>query len=145
MTADTPFARLPQAVSFTTTGTVTGTGTGTGTEFPESADDRTGSQLSKGAHQLPHDARVAHCVGTDPPAGHDPHRYFIGVLTLDILATGIPADAAPAVLGFGAAGHPLGHAALIAPAETPARQRRSTPRRYHRHAPRRPSRLRPPR
>ncbi|MGC0318956.1 hypothetical protein QBC98_007477 [Kitasatospora acidiphila] len=38
----------------------------------------------------------------------------------DIPATGVPADATPAVLGFTTAGHTLGFAVLIATADTPA-------------------------
>ncbi|MFD5617556.1 hypothetical protein [Streptomyces yangpuensis] len=47
---------------------------------PASAGNGTGSQLSEGAYRLPHDARVAHCIGTAPPAGHDPHRCFFVLL-----------------------------------------------------------------
>ncbi|MEU8795752.1 YbhB/YbcL family Raf kinase inhibitor-like protein [Streptomyces sp. NPDC048643] len=90
------------------------------TELSEGAGDDTGSQLPKGAYQLPNDARVPHYIGAAPPAGHGQHRYFIVVHALDIPATGVPADATPAVLGFTMAGHTLGRAVLIATAETSA-------------------------
>ncbi|MEU7088878.1 YbhB/YbcL family Raf kinase inhibitor-like protein [Streptomyces achromogenes] len=78
------------------------------------------TELPEGAYQLPNDARVARYIGAAPPAGHGPHRYFVVVHALDIPATGVPADATPAVLGFTMAGHTLGRAVLIATAETPA-------------------------
>lgn len=90
------------------------------TELSEGAGDDTGSQLPKGAYQLPNDARVPHYIGAAPPAGHGQHRYFIVVHALDIPVTGVPADATPAVLGFTMAGHTLGRAVLIATAETSA-------------------------
>ncbi|NEB27713.1 YbhB/YbcL family Raf kinase inhibitor-like protein [Streptomyces sp. SID14446] len=90
------------------------------TELSEGAGDDTGSQLPKGAYQLPNDARVPHYIGAAPPAGHGQHRYFIVVHALDIPGTGVPADATPAVLGFTMAGHTLGRAVLIATAETSA-------------------------
>lgn len=63
---------------------------------------------------------LTHYVGAVPPTGHDPHRYFIVVHALDILATGVPADATSDVLGATVAAHTLGRAVLIATAETSA-------------------------
>jgi Raf kinase inhibitor-like YbhB/YbcL family protein len=90
------------------------------TALPEGAGDEKGAQLPEGAYQLPNDARLPHYIGAAPPAAHGPHRYFVVVHALDIPATGVPAEATPAYLGFTMAGHTLGRAVLIATAETPA-------------------------
>ncbi|MFB6576803.1 hypothetical protein ACFCYC_05070 [Streptomyces sp. NPDC056402] len=63
--------------------------------LPESAGDGTGSQVLASADQLSNDARVARYIGAAPPAGHDPHRSFITVQALDILATGVRLTAPP--------------------------------------------------
>ncbi|GHE67685.1 YbhB/YbcL family Raf kinase inhibitor-like protein [Streptomyces griseoaurantiacus] len=90
------------------------------TELLEGAGDEKGAQLPEGAYQLPNDARLPHYIGAAPPAGHGPHRYFVVVHALDIPATGVPAEATPALLGFTMAGHTLGRAVLTATAETSA-------------------------
>ena len=90
------------------------------TELPEGAGDDTGAGLPAGAFQLPNDARAPRYLGAAPPAGHGPHRYFVVVHALDVGASGGPADATPALLGFSMTGHILGRAGLTATAETPA-------------------------
>ena len=90
------------------------------TDLPEGAGDDTGSDLPRGAFQLPNDARLARFIGAAPPAGHGPHRYFVVVHALDVESIDVPADATPALLGFAMSSHILGRAVLRATAETPA-------------------------
>jgi len=90
------------------------------TELPEGAGDDTGAGLPAGAFQLPNDARLPRYIGAAPPAGHGSHRYFVVVHALDVETVGVPADAAPALLGFVMGGHVLGRAVLVATAETSA-------------------------
>jgi Raf kinase inhibitor-like YbhB/YbcL family protein len=90
------------------------------TELPEGAGDAAGSGLPAGAYQLPNDARTAQFIGSAPPAGHGPHRYFVVVHALDVDKIGVPAEATPTFLVFNMLGHTLARAVLTVTAEIPA-------------------------
>jgi hypothetical protein len=90
------------------------------TSLPAGAGDDSGSGLPAGAVQYRNDAGSARYVGSAPPAGHGPHRYFITVHALDTEDLGVPADASAAYVGFNICSHILGRATITATAENPA-------------------------
>jgi Raf kinase inhibitor-like YbhB/YbcL family protein len=82
------------------------------TELPSGSGGRDGNGLPDGAVQLRNDAGFTGYVGAGPPPGHGPHRYFTVVHAVDVEHLEIPADAAPAVLGFNLFGHTLARATI---------------------------------
>ena len=90
------------------------------TELPEGAGDERGSGLPEGAIQLKGDGGAAHYIGSAPPAGHGPHRYFITVHALDVADIGVGADATPALLGFTMKDHILARGTIVTTAEIQA-------------------------
>lgn len=87
------------------------------TDLPTGAGDNSGSELPKGAIQLPNDARAARFIGAAPPVGHGEHTYVITVYALDVEDIGVSPDATPTFLGFNMSGHTLARAVMIAKAE----------------------------
>jgi Raf kinase inhibitor-like YbhB/YbcL family protein len=83
------------------------------TELPTGAGDENGSGLPDGAFQLRNDGGLARYVGSAPPPGHGPHRYFFVVHAVDVESLGIPTDATPAFLGFNLFGHTLARGAIV--------------------------------
>jgi Raf kinase inhibitor-like YbhB/YbcL family protein len=83
------------------------------TELPTGAGDESGSGLPDGAFQLRNDGGLARYVGSAPPPGHGPHRYFFVVHAVDVESLGIPTDATPAFLGFNLFGHTLARGAIV--------------------------------
>ena len=78
-----------------------------------------GSGLPKGATQLKGDAGMAQYIGAAPPAGHGHHRYHIVVHAVDVEKLDIPADGAPALLGFNLFMHGIARAMIVPTSETP--------------------------
>jgi len=89
-------------------------------ELPSGAGDAKGSGLPKGAVQLRGDAGLAQYLGAAPPAGHGYHRYHIVVHAVDVEKLDIPADAAPALLGFNLFMHGIARAMIVPTSETPS-------------------------
>ncbi len=83
------------------------------TELPADAGDDSGAGLPAGAFQLGNDAGLARYLGSAPPPGHGPHRYFFVVHAVDVPSLEIPADARPAFLGFNLFSHTLARAAIV--------------------------------
>ncbi|GAA5133306.1 YbhB/YbcL family Raf kinase inhibitor-like protein [Pseudonocardia adelaidensis] len=83
------------------------------TELPTGAGDETGSGLPAGAFQLPNDGGLARYLGSAPPPGHGPHRYFFVVHAVDVESLGIPTGATPAFLGFNLFGHTLARGTIV--------------------------------
>jgi Raf kinase inhibitor-like YbhB/YbcL family protein len=90
------------------------------TSLPEGAGDEKGSGLPSGAIQYRNDGGAARYIGSAPPAGHGPHRYFITVHALDVEDIGVPAEGSPSFLNFNIFSHILGRATIVATAEVPA-------------------------
>ena len=84
---------------------VTELGTGAGTPGSDLLPD--------GALTLGNDAGFAGYVGSGPPEGHGPHRYFFTVHAVDVETLGLEAAARPAVLGFNLFFHTLARAQLV--------------------------------
>lgn len=63
-----------------------------------------------GAVTLRGDVGEARYYGSQPPAGHGPHRYIFTVHAVDVEQLDIPAAASPAVLGFNLNFHDLARA-----------------------------------
>ena len=76
--------------------------------------------LPQGTVELRNDAGFRGFVGAAPPAGHGPHRYFLVVHAVDVETLDIPADAAPALLGFNLFTHTLARARIVGVADVPA-------------------------
>ena len=83
------------------------------TELPAGAGDEGGAALPAGAFQLGNDAGLARYLGSAPPPGHGPHRYFFVVHAVDVPSLEIPAEARPAFLGFNLFSHTLARAAIV--------------------------------
>jgi Raf kinase inhibitor-like YbhB/YbcL family protein len=83
------------------------------TELPGDAGDDSGAGLPAGAFQLGNDAGLARYLGSAPPPGHGPHRYFFVVHAVDVPSLEIPADARPAFLGFNLFSHTLARGAIV--------------------------------
>lgn len=77
-------------------------------------------ELPPGTVQLRNDAGFAGFVGAAPPPGHGPHRYFVVVHAVDVETLDVPADAAPAYLGFNLFTHTLARARIVGLAEVAA-------------------------
>ena len=83
------------------------------TELPSDAGNKDAPSLPDGAVQLRNDAGFAGYLGSAPPAGHGPHRYFVVVHAVDTESLDVDADATPAVLGFNLFFHTLGRATMV--------------------------------
>lgn len=83
------------------------------TSLPTGAGDDTGSGLPDGAFQLANDAGLKRYLGSAPPAGHGPHRYYTVVHAVDVASLEIPAGATPAFLGFNLFSHTLARAVIV--------------------------------
>ena len=80
------------------------------TELPSGAS-RGG--LPAGAVELRNDGGTTGYIGAAPPAGHGPHHYYVVVHAVDVPTLEVPADAAPALLGFNLFLHTLARATLV--------------------------------
>lgn len=103
MSANNPFARLPEAASFTVTSTAVRDG-----------DAWQPAQWSSGAPGGKDLSPQLSWSGS--PTGTK--SYAVTVHALDVDDIGVAADATPALLGFTITGHILGRATLVATAET---------------------------
>ena len=65
-----------------------------------------------GATTLKHDGGAAGYLGSAPPEGHGPHRYFFAVHALDI-ELDVDADTSPINANFQAFGHVIGRGVLV--------------------------------
>lgn len=83
------------------------------TSLPTGAGDENGSGLPDGAVQLPNDIGLARYLGSAPPAGHGPHRYFFTVHAVDVELLGLPEGATPTVLGFNLFSHSIARAHIM--------------------------------
>ncbi|GAB3750675.1 YbhB/YbcL family Raf kinase inhibitor-like protein [Microlunatus parietis] len=83
------------------------------TSLPTDAGAEGDANLPAGAFQLRNDAGFAGYVGAAPPAGHGPHRYYIGVHAVGVASLGIPAEASCAYLGFNLFSHSVGRAVIM--------------------------------
>jgi Raf kinase inhibitor-like YbhB/YbcL family protein len=79
-------------------------------ELTENAGD--GSELPGGALTLVNDAGMRRYVGSAPPPGHGPHRYYVAVHAVDVEKLDLPEDASPAYLGFNLFQHAIARAYL---------------------------------
>ena len=68
--------------------------------------------LPAGATTLKHDGGAAGYLGSAPPEGHGPHRYFFAVHALDI-ELDVDADTSPINANFQAFGHVIGRGVLV--------------------------------
>jgi Raf kinase inhibitor-like YbhB/YbcL family protein len=98
---------------------------GSVTELATGAGDGSAEKLPGDAFHLANDARISRFLGSAPPAGDGPHRYFIVVHALDIDSVkelGVTPDSSAALLGFlvNTSGHLLARAVLTPWAEIPA-------------------------
>ena len=83
------------------------------TELPRDAGNKDNPNLPEGAVQLRNDAGFVGYVGAAPPGGHGPHHYYTVVHAVDVAELEVPADAAPAILGFNLFSHTLGRATVV--------------------------------
>ncbi|MFC7623207.1 YbhB/YbcL family Raf kinase inhibitor-like protein [Microlunatus sp. GCM10028923] len=83
------------------------------TSLPADAGAEGGANLPAGAFQLRNDAGFAGYVGAAPPAGHGPHRYYVGVHAVGVESLGIPAEASCAYLGFNLFSQSVGRAVIM--------------------------------
>jgi Raf kinase inhibitor-like YbhB/YbcL family protein len=83
------------------------------TELPTGAGDDAGSGLPAGAVQLANDGALARYLGSAPPPGHGPHRYFFVVHAVDVPSLELPAEARPAFMGFNLFSHTLARATMV--------------------------------
>ena len=83
------------------------------TELARDAGNKDNPNLPDGAVQLRNDGGFAGYIGAAPPAGHGPHHYYTVVHAVDVAELEVPADAAPAILGFNLFSHTLGRAMLV--------------------------------
>src|ERR1700743_3955040 len=82
------------------------------TELPAVAGE--GSDLPGDALTLVNDAGARRYIGAAPPAGHGPHRYYVGVHAVDVDKLDLPEDASPAFLGFNLFQHAIARAVIHA-------------------------------
>ncbi|MFV0494546.1 YbhB/YbcL family Raf kinase inhibitor-like protein [Mycobacterium sp.] len=80
------------------------------TELPAGAGD--GSALPGGAITLANDAGTHRYIGSAPPPGHGPHRYYVAVHAVDVEALDLGEDASPAFLGFNLFMHGIARAVI---------------------------------
>jgi hypothetical protein len=83
------------------------------TELPSGAGTAGSKDLPDSAVVLSNSAGFPGYVGSAPPAGHGPHRYFFVVHAVDVDSLGIDADTRPEVLGFNLFFHTLARAYLV--------------------------------
>ena len=83
------------------------------TELAAGAGQPGSADLPAGALTLRNDAGFAGYVGSGPPEGHGPHRYFFTVHAVDVETLGLEPTATPAVLGFNLFFHTLARAQLV--------------------------------
>ncbi|HWG23539.1 YbhB/YbcL family Raf kinase inhibitor-like protein [Actinospica sp.] len=83
------------------------------TELPTGAGTPGAESLPKGALTLANSAGFAGFVGSAPPAGHGPHRYFFVVHAVDVESLGLDASTRPEVLGFNLFFHSLARAFVV--------------------------------
>jgi Raf kinase inhibitor-like YbhB/YbcL family protein len=83
------------------------------TELPAGAGE-SDETLPGAAFHIRSDFGDAQYGGAAPPSGDHAHRYIYVVHAVDVPALGVPADAAPAVVGFNLAFHTLGRARISA-------------------------------
>jgi Raf kinase inhibitor-like YbhB/YbcL family protein len=84
------------------------------TELPTGAGSPDGGRLPSGAVQLRNDAGIAQFLGSAPPPGHGPHRYFFTVHALDTDALEMVGEGStPTLLWFVMSGHTLARATLM--------------------------------
>jgi Raf kinase inhibitor-like YbhB/YbcL family protein len=83
------------------------------TELAAGAGTPGSALLPAGALTLRNDAGFPGYVGSGPPEGHGPHRYFFTVHAVDVEALELDGSASPAFLGFNLFGHTLGRAQLV--------------------------------
>lgn len=69
--------------------------------------------LPASAITLKGDSSHARYIGSAPPPGHGPHRYFFTVHALDVPELEIDAQATPAFLGFNLFFHTVARATII--------------------------------
>jgi Raf kinase inhibitor-like YbhB/YbcL family protein len=69
--------------------------------------------LPDGAITLANDAGLHQYVGSAPPAGHGPHRYYFVVHAVDVPKLGIDASASCAFLGFNLFTHAIARARIV--------------------------------
>ena len=77
-----------------------------------SLDRGASTAMPEGSITLKHDGGGAGYLGSAPPEGHGPHRYFFAVHALDT-ELDIDADATPAKANFQAFGHVIGRGVLV--------------------------------
>jgi Raf kinase inhibitor-like YbhB/YbcL family protein len=82
------------------------------TELAAGAGSQDGSSLPAGAKQLKNDAGLVGYLGSAPPPGHGPHRYYFAVHALGVDSLPIDEDARPAICGFNMFGTTLARAVL---------------------------------
>ncbi len=82
------------------------------TSLAEGAGDGKPGSLPDGAITLSNDAGLRRYVGSAPPAGHGPHRYFFVVHALGVEKLDIPETATPAYLGFNLFGAAIARATI---------------------------------
>lgn len=83
------------------------------TELPTGAGTAGSPDLPKSAVVLTNNAGFSGYVGSGPPPGHGPHRYFFVVHAVDVESLGLDADTNPVVLGFNLFMHSIGRAYLV--------------------------------
>jgi Raf kinase inhibitor-like YbhB/YbcL family protein len=83
-------------------------------ELPTGAGSPDGGKLPSGAAQLRNDAGIAQFLGSAPPPGHGPHRYFFTVHALDTDALEmIDEGSTPTLLWFVMSGHTLARGTIM--------------------------------
>ena len=85
------------------------------TGLAEDAGD--GSPLPGGARTLANDAGVERYLGSAPPPGHGPHRYYFAVHAVDVVHLDLPERATPAYLGFQLYRHAIARAITVGTCE----------------------------
>ncbi|HEV3362165.1 MAG TPA: YbhB/YbcL family Raf kinase inhibitor-like protein [Pseudonocardiaceae bacterium] len=85
------------------------------TSLPAGAGVPGSPSLPSPAFQLNGDAGAPRYIGGAPPKGSGVHDYYITVTALDVPATGVPATASGALLGFTIDAHTIARATLICP------------------------------
>jgi Raf kinase inhibitor-like YbhB/YbcL family protein len=84
------------------------------TDLPAGAGSPDGGKLPPGAVQLRNDAGISQYLGSAPPEGHGPHRYFFTVHALDTDAPGmVDANSTPTLLWFLMSGHTLARGTIM--------------------------------
>jgi Raf kinase inhibitor-like YbhB/YbcL family protein len=85
------------------------------TELASGAGSADGGQLPSGAVQLRNDAGIAQYLGSAPPEGHGPHRYFLVVHAVDTDSLEmVDESSTPTLLSFVLSGHTLARGTIMA-------------------------------